>query len=122
MKKEEVLISDHESIKAAASQILGASVRCVVVVNDQGKVNGVFSEGDILRAIVQGVDLHTPLKSIMQPSFHYMHKKDVKEAFSLFKKFGMTLIPIVDKNFILQDVITIYDVFSRLKFIEGSKT
>ena len=112
MKKDEILISDHESIKAAASQILGASVRCVVVTNEQGMVKGVFSEGDILRAIVQGVDLHTPLKSIMQPSFHYLHKKDLKEAFRLFKKFGMTLVPVVDKNFILQDVITIHDVFS----------
>ena len=122
MDKEKVLISDLESVKAAASQILDNSFRCVVVVNAAGKVKGVFSEGDILRAMVEGTDPHAPLKSIMRPSFHYLSKRDLHKAFLLIKKFGITLIPIVDKEFMLQDIVTFFDLVPYLKMTKQRTT
>lgn len=112
-------VSEKNTIKEAISVIQGNFSRCVVVLNENKKVVGVFSEGDVLRAIMQGIDLHTPLKKVISPSFLYLKEKNMLKAYELIKKFGITLIPVIDDSYDLKDVITIFDVMRHLEFVNG---
>lgn len=85
--------------------------RCVLVVNADRKVVGVFSEGDVLRAILAGTEVHTPLRSLIKPSFRYLLTRDLAQARRLILD-GITLIPVLDKQFHLESVITMADVFT----------
>jgi CBS domain-containing protein len=84
--------------------------RCVVVVGNSNKVVGVFSEGDVLRAILAGNDIHVPLKRLIRPSFRYLRSRDLIAARKLFVN-GITLVPIIDDDFRLREVLTLPDVF-----------
>ena len=107
---EEFWIRDSSTMQDAIAMIQRNRSRCVVVVGVQSKVVGVFSEGDVLRAILAGIDVHTPLRSLVKPSFRYMHGRDLVEARKLFLA-GITLIPVLSEDFRLTDVLTIGDIF-----------
>ena len=92
----------------AISSILLTDCRCVVVMSEEDRVVGVFSEGDVLRAILNGSDVHTPLKKLIHPDFKFLRENDRDKALGLIKS-GFTLIPVVDENFKLESVITFKD-------------
>lgn len=97
-------------MKEAIALIQKNESRCVVVIGDHRKAVGVFSEGDVLRAILNGVDVHTPLRSLIKPSFRYLHSRDLTVARTLLLG-GITLVPVLSQDFIVEDVLTLNDVF-----------
>ena len=122
MKKiKEYCANERQTIKETIAIIQNNLSRCVIVLNDNGKVIGVFSEGDVLRAILNDIDIHTPLKKVISPSFRYLKDNDMLKAYNLVKSFGITLIPVVDANFNLKDVITIFDVLDHLSYKNSNK-
>ncbi len=99
-------------MQEAIASIQRNESRCVVVIAKGDKVVGVFSEGDVLRAILAGVDVHTPLRTLLRPSFRYLRSADLAAARKLLIT-GITLIPVIDDEFRLQDVLTLKRVFGE---------
>jgi CBS domain-containing protein len=99
-------------MEEAISAIQNSDCRCVLVKNDKGQLVGVFSEGDVLRAILAGREKHIPLKNLLKPSFKYLHERDEKAALEIYKK-GITLLPVVDHDFYPKSVMTVLDYLSR---------
>jgi CBS domain-containing protein len=93
-------------------------VRTAIVVDD-GKVVGVLSEGDILRALRGGADVHAPIADYMQVGFRYLRERDLGKAFALMHPRGITLVPLVDDGFRLQGVITLFEVMDMLRTRAG---
>ncbi|MDD5669792.1 MAG: CBS domain-containing protein [Candidatus Omnitrophica bacterium] len=116
------VVFDHQTIKDAISVIQGNLSRCVIVVNNKNKVVGTFSEGDVLRLILEDIELHSSIKRVVNPSFRYLNKKDMLRAYQMVKKNGITLIPVIDRDFILKDVITIFQVIDHLSFASKKRT
>jgi len=118
-KLESYWLDESRTIKEAIAAIQNNHSRCIVVLNCHKKVVGVFSEGDVLKAILQGIDIYAPLKKVVKPSFYYLKKKDMLEAYELVKKYGITLIPVIDDNFHLSEIITIFDIMNRSRPSSG---
>ena len=114
MELRDFIVDYKATLIQAARQIQKNKNRSVIVVREN-RVIGVVSEGDILRALLKGMNVHTPLNEFMDFSFRYLMKKDYVEAYNLFKKYLFSLLPIVDENFQLQDVITLKDIFIWLE-------
>lgn len=104
------------TIKEAIERIDGNKERVAVVLNGKNKVVGVVSQGDIIRALVSGKSLYARVNDIIQPSFLYQSKADMEQAYGLFRKLKITLLPIVDADFNLVGVITMDDIYC---FMEG---
>lgn len=104
------LISESATIEDAIALIQKNNSRCVIVSGRDRKVVGVFSEGDVLRAVLAGVDIHTPLRGLIKPSFQYLQTRDLTAARKMLLT-GTTLIPVVNEEFELESVITLRDVF-----------
>jgi len=120
MKKiKKYCVDEEQTIKDAISVIQNNLSRCVVVLNSKKKVVGVFSEGDVLRAILNDIDVHAPLKKVIKPSFFYLKEKNIEEAYKFVKKHGITLIPLVDTDFKLKDVFTIFDIMKHMSYAKG---
>jgi arabinose-5-phosphate isomerase len=115
MNIENYLVHENQTVEEAVAVIKRSLAKCCVVVNDERKVLGVFSDGDVLQAILQGIDLHTPLRSLLTGNFLSLHERDMEKATRLFKDKGITLLPVVDLHYTISDVITLQDV---LHFIE----
>ena len=109
---ESFCVSEEASVQDAISSIQVNESRCVIVMGEGSKVVGVFSEGDVLRAVLAGHDMHTPLKKLLNPTFKYLQSEDFAGAVKLFRR-GITLVPVVDNDFALRSVMTLQE------FLEG---
>jgi len=106
-------IKENSIMLDAIKSIQLSDLRTIVVVGKDNKVVGVISEGDILRAYINGMNSHSPIKSIINVSFKFLKQKDMKQAFELFK-LGIDILPIISNDFQLLEVITIYELLDRL--------
>ncbi len=88
--------------------------RCAVVM-DTDKVVGVISEGDVMRALLRSADIRAPIKSFMNVGFRYLEGKDHDKALELIRRHGISLVPIVDSELHLVDVITLIDILGAVR-------
>lgn len=103
------------TIKETIERINSNNNRIAIVLNENNKVVGVISQGDIIRALSGGTGLYARIDCIVKPNFIYLKKKDLPEAYKYFKKYKITLLPVLDEEFHLVDVITLDDVFEYLE-------
>jgi dTDP-glucose pyrophosphorylase/predicted transcriptional regulator len=59
------IISISSSIQEAISNLDKVAIRIVLVVNVDGKLEGTISDGDIRRSLLRGLDLKSPIASIV---------------------------------------------------------
>lgn len=116
MKKKYISnsIQDKERLIDAILAIRENQNRCIIVKSEE-KVVGVISEGDVMKALLQGVDVHSPVQDWISHDFKFLTSKNYQQALDLMTKHGISMIPILDNNFMLLDVITVVDL---LKLVE----
>jgi CBS domain-containing protein len=105
-------ISDNQLIEQAIEMIEMNQSRCVIVHTNSGKVIGIISEGDILRAILKGISIKSPVKQIMNMHFVYLMEKNDEKILSLFKN-GITLIPVLNQDFQLTEIVELVAYFNE---------
>lgn len=108
-------IYETETIIDAIERIEQNNMRTIFVLNSSDKVVGVVSQGDILRAMIDGSSLYGQVNKIMTTSFAYLTSKDLNKAIGLFKTKYFSLIPILSHNFRLKDVILFTDLINILE-------
>ena len=110
------MILPSATLLDAAHVIASNGARTVIVVQDYEtcKVIGTLSEGDILRALLGGADVRSPLADFATMHCFSLQKDDKKEALRLFVAHGFDLIPIINERSELQSVITILDCLKTL--------
>jgi Mg/Co/Ni transporter MgtE len=113
MIKEFFIVKKNETLKSIIEKIVLNSHRAVLVI-DKKKVIGLISEGDILKSIIYKKDLNANAFSLMNKSFKFLNRKDYSEAKKIFKKHLCSIIPVVDKNMMLKEVITLDELIKFL--------
>lgn len=106
------------TIKEAIDAIDDSRDRVVIVLNENDLVIGVVSQGDIIRALRDGKNIYTRVEGIIRTGFYYLFEKDYVKAYQIFKNKKITLLPIVDEDFKLIDVITLGDIYD---YLEGER-
>jgi len=86
--------------------------RCALVMQED-KVLGVISEGDILRGLIKNMDIHASIRDLFQINLKFLDTHDYSKALKLFTEHGISLIPILDKNFRLLSLITLNEVLKK---------
>lgn len=114
MKKEDYCITENYTLIEAIDSIKNNRNRGAIIVNGENKVIGFISQGDILEMLVKGISLYASVGSVMKPSFYYAYENESEKVKSLFKEKLITILPIVDEEFILQDVITLHDIMQKI--------
>lgn len=108
---EEYVVLPTASLLEVAKVIDENTSRTALIVDahETKKLIGVVSEGDILRALLRGTDVHAPVQDIMQVNFQYVQSFDVEHVRPVFAKRGFGLIPVVDDAMHVLGVITLLD-------------
>tara|TARA_B100000886_G_scaffold337037_1_gene296966 strand:- start:2476 stop:2832 length:357 start_codon:yes stop_codon:yes gene_type:complete len=112
MRKYTIDINDN--INNVIEKILTNGQRTVIVLKEK-KVAGIISEGDILKSMIYKKTFNSTLSSIMNKNFKYLKHKDYQKnhAKKIFLKELCHLIPVVDKNLKLKNVITLQDFLQK---------
>ena len=109
MQLDKYTIFEHQLIEQAIEVIEFNNSRCAIVVNSQKKVIGIISEGDILRLILKGISVKSPVKSVMNPSFKFLFENEDRIKIFYFFKKGITLIPVLNQKNELIEVLNVLD-------------
>ena len=120
MELSKYYLSSSSLIIDAIESIENNSSRCVIILNSSKKVIGVISEGDIIRLLLEQVNLKSPLKNVINKSFQFLNsdqKIDDNMVFDIIFR-GVTLIPIINNNRELVDIIVSSD-FLKNKIIRN---
>ena len=112
-------VKEDYTIKETLEVIDANKDRVVVVTGKEDKVVGIVSQGDILRALVGGGDFYARVATIVKPSFLYLKENDMERAYEIFKKTQITMLPVVDEQYQLMDVITLKDIYEYLEERRG---
>ncbi len=88
--------------------------RCVVLTSGE-RVAGVLSEGDLMSALLHSTDVHAPVADYVRHNFKFLRERDMNKALAMMREFGLTLVPIVDEQLHLLDVITLSDVLRSVR-------
>ena len=108
-------VKETYTIKEVLEQFESNNDRVAIVVNDSDKVVGVVSQGDILRALSSGIGMYVQIGQIIKNSFLHLYEKDMEEAYAIFRKKKITLLPIIDHENKLTAVITLDDIFQYME-------
>ena len=88
--------------------------KCIIVC-EKNKVIGVVSEGDIMRALLNNVNIYASITNCINYDFKFMSKIDYAKCLKLVITHGITMIPILNKDFDLIEVITLFDILKKVK-------
>ncbi len=108
------IVHKEEKLNSIVEKILINGHRAVIVV-EKNKVLGSISEGDILKSIMYKKSINTTALNLMNKSFKFLTKKDDDKIKKMFINHLVTLIPIVNTNMILKDLVTLEKFLKSLK-------
>ena len=111
---DSLFILEESLLQEAYVRISNTRHRCLFVKKSNNKLSGVLSEGDIVRALIQGAHFLSPIQEWVTRDYKFLHKKNIKDAVDLFKKYGITLLPIVDKDMYVKSFISLYDLLDEI--------
>jgi len=96
---KEVIVRPRTSILQAIKAIDASALQILLVVNDDGRLLGSVTDGDIRRAILQGLDLSEPVSEVMNTTPVSVLKGTPREVvLSLMQIKEIHCIPIVDSE------------------------
>jgi len=113
MEIKDYIVDVDGTLLDVAQTIDKNNSRCVIVI-EATKVIGVISEGDLLRALLRGTDIHSPLRAFIQHGFVFLEENNLEDALPLFRSHGISLIPILDQSLVLQNVITLNEMLAHV--------
>lgn len=107
---KELLIVDNKTLKQALEVIDTNAQGVCFVINTEGKLIGILTDGDIRRSLIKGKSLDSLVKDSMQTNFT-SYKVDAPQS-TIQEKLSTVIrhIPLVDENNVPVD----YACFSRL--------
>jgi CBS domain-containing protein len=98
-KIDKLKLKENDSIKEALKVIDNAAMQIALVVDENDKLIGTLTDGDIRRGLLKGLDLNSSIKSIVNRNSLTAKITDTKEEI-LQKAFAKKIhkIPIIDEN------------------------
>lgn len=101
-------VNENLSLKYAMMLIEKNQHRSLIVINDNNLVVGTMSDGDLRKAILSGRLLITKIKDIMNLNFIFLSEYDTTRAKKIFDEMHIFLIPVLNEEGKLVDIIESY--------------
>ena len=87
------------------NQLKGMSRLILFVVDDNEKVIGSVTDGDIRRSIIAEQNLQKTLGEIANPDFKRLYQKDTYQSFEKYRKSDIKILPILNREGKMVDLI-----------------
>ena len=115
--KDHTISQDVTLIEALSSICdLAPEPLVLFVLNNKKQMVGTLTDGDSRRALIAGASVNDKIEKIMHRNFNYMKVEDLDDVKELKrqKELKMKLVPILDKNKHIVDIINFEVVKTRL--------
>lgn len=107
-------ISILEALKALNE--LSNDVLALFIIDNDDRMVGTLTDGDIRRKLIEGISLLRPVSDVMHRDFSYLfvEQGNFVENIHLFRKKGITLLPILDSDFCIHKIYNLKKIQSLL--------
>lgn len=108
MKSEQLnqfFISPHTTVVEAMQKIDANARGILFVIENENKLTGVITDGDIRRWLIKTGNLQGEVQKIMNPSPRLIYRKDIKTAQEYMSKYSITALPVVSAKGNIIDII-----------------
>lgn len=114
------VINKNVSLLEALSSICALAPEPLVlfVVDDNDKMVGTLTDGDSRRALIAGASVNDRIEKIMHRNFNYMKAEEIDDVKEIKhqKEMKMKLVPVLDMDMRIVDVINLEKYVTRLPF------
>ncbi len=111
---EKLCVSDSATLHQAARVIEQGAKQIAMVVDSGKKLKGILTDGDLRRAIIDGMSMDAPVALVMQPSFiSGTPEMGMNKVFAIMQEKSIRHVPIVDKKGVLTDLAWISDLIKQ---------
>lgn len=111
-----VVLQTHSSIRDAMQALDKAALRITVVCDENGKLLGTVTDGDIRRGLLANSNMQDAVTSVMNPKPLTAKNGDSrKQRQQVMEKYDLLALPIVDDNGSLVAVETLHQVMTPQK-------
>ncbi len=108
------LVLPSNSISEILKNITASSLQIALVTDDNGRLLGTVTDGDIRRAIINGISLDKPIKEIMRINPKVGHSgHSQQELTNLMKTEAVNQLPIVDDNGRVVGLVSLIDIIRK---------
>ena len=114
---KELIVKQNITLKTALKFLNKSGRKCLVIVSKYNKLIGTLSDGDIRKAITSGKKLNSTINNIFQknPIFLFAGNYTISHAKKLFIKNKFDIIPIVNTNHKLVEILLWEKIFENNK-------
>lgn len=125
-----ITVKKDATIKETMRAIDQGAIKIALIEDENDKLFGIVSDGDIRRTILDGIDIHEPISKIANKNpiilQEGLEKETIMNQLGIiekgFPKFESVKIPVVDKNKKIKN-LAIYSMNTgELKFIKETKS
>jgi len=112
--KLELLIKSSDTISNAINKLKTSFLRTLLIIENK-KVIGVFTEGDFRKVVLKGLDINKPVKNFINKGYKFLNENyDKKKVINILKKNEkIHVLPVLNKDKILLDIVTRNDIFKK---------
>lgn len=108
---EKILVQPNNTLINVLKKLDSGAKGIVLVVDENKRLLGTITDGDVRRAILRGVSLESPISDIIHYNPVYVKSTATKEEIKdIFIKKAVKQIPVVDDNNVVVDLISINDI------------
>ncbi len=102
----------EDPLHEALVEMTRTSLGMTVVVDASGRVEGIFTDGDLRRVLDRRIDVHTiPVREVMTRDCKTVHPGILAaEALHLMEEHKINALPVVDENHILLGALNMHDL------------
>ncbi len=99
---QKILILPGTTMEETIAVIDQGTLKLALVVDEKRHLLGVVSDGDIRRALIKHLPMHTPIEKVMNKSPMVVDKGTSKtKVLNLMKSKGMLAIPVIDNGIVV---------------------
>lgn len=116
MKKSIYFIPHAASIIEALTKLneVHSVSMTLFVIDDDGRMLGTLTDGDVRRALIKGINPDSPVMDIACLDYRYISDSTDIRSLRDLRKMGISLIPVIDSDKRILEVIDLTEYSSRL--------
>ena len=115
MIKHVITAKSDTTIESAIKTLYEKHIGSLVITDNEGKCNGIFTERDAIRVIALNLSLSTPLKNVMTKNpITIREEASFAEAMALIASHGIRHLPAVDEKERLVGILSIRNFLDEI--------
>ena len=111
---QDLYLAPTATAMEALSVINKSTAKIVLVIDDQHRLLGTVTDGDIRRAILKGINLEISVEELMNKSFRFVRRNSDRESvFEMMRREVLRHIPVLNDYGQIEQLILLQDFISQ---------